>query len=178
MNEVYAAWVQAIGSVVAIWASFRIANREHQQELLDEKRRRDVEAREKMERLDSVILDAQEQIRSLTDDPDEPGALARHWRERANDSVALQLARTEFSLQQLQAVPVLDIPVGANVVRTLNEAAYALIVAKAALVEAASRPFSADTPQRISDAIFPTAKVAVGKAFLRSRAIRRAQADA
>ena len=48
----WAAWVQAVGSIVAIYGSFRIASRQHKQERAADRIRRD---EEKQDDLDSVV---------------------------------------------------------------------------------------------------------------------------
>lgn len=168
-----ASWVQAIGSIVAIVATVYAVDRQHRKAVATDRLRAEVQARERMDRLQATIQQAQSLVGALTDN--DPGPLARTWNKRFNDDVSLALAQVEFTLEQLRVISVLDVPVGPNVVKSLNEAAFALVAAKLVLSRELATPFSAETPAHVSRAIPVVAREWAGIALLRTDAVSKAQ---
>lgn len=167
-------WVQAVGSLIAIAGSIYAVDRQHRKAMSADRLREDTLTRDRMNRLQATIRQAHSHVHWLTDN--DPGPLAGHWRKHFNNDVSLALANVEFILEQLRAVSVFDVPVGPNVVKSLNEAASGLIAARLALSrENLSTPFSVETPDRVSRAIPLAARESAGMAVLRGNAIIEAQ---
>lgn len=172
MSDV-ASWVQAIGSIFAIVATVYAVDRQHRKAVATDRLHEEAQTRERMDRLRATIQQAQSLVGALTDN--DLGPLARAWSKRFNDDVSLALAQVEFTLEQLRVISVFDVPVGPNVVKSLNEAAFALIAAKVVLTRELATPYSADTPANISRAIPLAAREWAGIALLRTNASSKAQ---
>lgn len=169
-------WVQAVGSIAAIVATVYAVDRQHRKAAAAERARAEAQARERMDRLQATIQQAQTLVGMLTDK--DIGPRARAWSEKFNNDVSLALAQVDFILEQFRVVSLFDVPVGVNVVKSMNEAAFSLVAAKLALSRELDAPFTSETPSRVSDAIPLAARAWAGLALLRGHAVTKAQYEA
>jgi hypothetical protein len=164
-----AAWVQAVGSILAIVASIYVVDRGHRLESLTERQRKAEELEFRVKRMHELIVHAESDFRALRANPDKPNALAMHWRDKLHNSIGLTLAQIDFDLDQLRSIPWMEV---ANV-RNLFDLNYALLVAKSALEqEDRNVPVTDEVIRRISNAVSqPSVAASAGIAVLRSHAM-------
>ena len=167
MEPAVAAWVQAVGSIFAIAVSVYVVNRAHRLNTEAEKLRAAEKFEQQMDSLLALVKHAFNDLNALCDDPDDEHALARHWRDKSNNSVQLQLAQIQYDLDQLAMLPPLDTPA----LHCVHLLVYSLIVVKSALErEAGTKTIEDAGRKRVSAAAWET-KECWGKSLLTANVI-------
>jgi hypothetical protein len=148
-------------------------DRAHRLNITAEKQRAAEKVERQMDNLFIVIKHAFDDLNGLCDDPDDENALARHWLDRSNNSVSLQLAQIKYDLDQLAMLPPLENP-ALTVVQNL---VYSLLVVRIALErENGDVPIDDAGRKRISTTAWKT-KPIWSMALLRAHASIKAKKE-
>jgi len=168
MSEANAAWVQAIGSVLAILVSILLVRFSHHLELKEERRRTDEKSKRERRNILELVAHVFGDINSLCDDPDDVHKLASNWRTKYNDDVNIPIAILNFNISQISMLP----PLENMFMDSILGLAYSLNVVKIALEKETKEPMDAAGRKRVSAAAWSTKKY-WARPVLRLRAAER-----